>query len=187
MILLIDNFDSFTFNLYDYLKQSGADVMVKRNNEITIQQISQLSPSAIVISPGPGKPEDAGITMNIIDQFQQKIPILGICLGYQAIGVYYGAELIKSPVPVHGKTSEIIHDNDDVFKNIPQQTEVMRYHSLNITNIPPCINLIAKTFIHNEPMALKHVTLPLYGFQFHPESILTTHGKQILNNWLSLS
>jgi len=183
MILLLDNYDSFTYNLYDYLSQLGAEVTVKRNDEISVEEIKTLSPQAIVISPGPKTPNDAGITLPTIHQFHQIIPFLGICLGYQALGQYFGAKLIHSALPFHGKTSKIYLEKDPIFENIPVETEVMRYHSLNIENIPSSLKIIASTVIGNEPMALKHHELPLYGLQFHPESILTTTGFTMLSNW----
>ncbi|MFN0276261.1 MAG: anthranilate synthase component II [Chitinophagales bacterium] len=183
MIFLLDNYDSFTYNLYDYLSQLGAEILVKRNDEITLPEIEDLSPSAIVISPGPKTPKDAGILMQVLHHFHKKLPLLGICLGYQAIGEYFGATLVHSPVPVHGKTSQLFFDENNIlFKNIPQGTEVMRYHSLNITNTPSSVNIIAQTN-NGEPMALQHADLPLFGMQFHPESILTQHGMQMLRNW----
>lgn len=185
MIFLLDNYDSFTYNLYDYLSQLGAEVMVKRNDEISVEEIKLLSPQAIVISPGPKTPEDAGITLETINYFHKSHPILGICLGYQALGQYFGAKLIHSTLPFHGKTSKIYLENDPIFVNIAPETEVMRYHSLNIENIPSSLKIIASTVIGNEPMALKHLELPLYGLQFHPESILTTAGFTMLRNWFS--
>ncbi len=184
MILLIDNYDSFTWNLYDYLAQQGKEVVVKRNDAITINDIAALQPEAIVISPGPETPVEAGITMTLINEFKNTFPILGICLGYQALGIHFGATLIKSPILVHGKTSQINIREDDIFKQIPAKIEVMRYHSLNITNIPQCLTIIASTST-NEPMALKHNSLPLYGFQFHPESILTQFGLHMIKNWIA--
>lgn len=183
MILLLDNYDSFTYNLYDYLSQSGAEVIVKRNDEISVEEIKILSPQAIVISPGPKTPNDAGITLQTIHQFHKTHPILGICLGYQALGQYFGAKLIHSTLPFHGKTSRIYLEPDPIFANIDSETAVMRYHSLNIENIPSELKIIATTIIGNEPMALKHHQLPLYGLQFHPESILTTAGFTMLRNW----
>lgn len=183
MILLLDNYDSFTYNLYDYLAQLGAEVIVKRNDEITIAQIQQLAPQAIVISPGPKTPNEAGITLELIHTFKNTTPILGICLGYQAIGQYFGAALIPAQIPTHGKSSVIEMAQDAIFVNLPEITEVMRYHSLNLRNFPPELKIIAKTQDTNEPMALKHVFLPIYGLQFHPESILTKGGFTMLRNW----
>lgn len=185
-ILLLDNYDSFTYNLYDYLLQCGATVTVKRNDAISIQGIKNLAPEGIVISPGPKRPEDAGISMDLIHHFHATLPILGVCLGYQALGAYFGASVVRSPLPQHGKTSNIEHNGSGLFKNIASPTEVMRYHSLNIAEIPAILEITASTTITNEPMALQHKTLPLCGVQFHPESILTPCGKQLLANWLDM-
>jgi anthranilate synthase/aminodeoxychorismate synthase-like glutamine amidotransferase len=183
MIFLLDNYDSFTYNLYDYLSQLGEEIIVKRNDETTVSEIEKLFPQAIVISPGPKTPQDAGILMQVIHHFHNTIPLLGICLGYQAIGEYFGATLMHASVPVHGKTSALIFNEENIlFQNIPQKTQVMRYHSLNITNIPHVVKITAQTE-SGEPMALQHISLPIVGMQFHPESILTTHGKQMLRNW----
>lgn len=183
MIFLLDNYDSFTYNLYDYLLQLGSDVVVKRNDETTITEIENLNPDAIVISPGPGIPKHAGILMQLIHHFHHKLPLLGICLGYQGIGEYFGATLVHSPVPVHGKTSALVFEQENIlFQNIPQNTDVMRYHSLNITNVPSSIKIIAQTQ-SGEPMALQHESLPVFGMQYHPESILTPYGMLMLRNW----
>ena len=182
MILLIDNYVSFTYNIADYLLQLQSDVSVKRNDEISIAEIKALGPQAIVISPGPKKPVDAGITMQMIAAFYQTVPMLGICLGYQAIGEFFGCRLGRSPVPVHGKTSRIRHSGTGLFEGIPQLTEVMRYHSLNIDGFPPELVQTATTE-SGEHMAFQHISLPLAGVQFHPEAILTQHGKQLMRNW----
>ncbi|MBC8173342.1 MAG: aminodeoxychorismate/anthranilate synthase component II [Chitinophagales bacterium] len=183
MIFLLDNYDSFTWNLFDYLRQLGSDVIVERNDAISPEDISKLNPDAIVISPGPKTPHEAGNLMDVIDFFHEHIPILGICLGYQGIGEYFGATLVRSKIPVHGKTSVVFHQHDPIFDLVPSQTEVMRYHSLNIKHIPEDkIKIIAQTG-EGEPMALRHVSLPIYGLQFHPESILTMYGMQMLRNW----
>ena len=184
MILLIDNYDSFTWNLFDYLSQVGKTVQVVRNDAITIPQIAALQPEAIVLSPGPGSPPDAGITMEVIAQFHRQLPLLGICLGYQALGMYFGAALVHSPVPVHSKTSTIRHQGTGLFQDIPNPTSVMRYHSLNIRSWPDCLECTAVTET-DEPMALRHRTLPLTGVQYHPESILTPYGLAMLRNWVA--
>lgn len=183
-VLLLDNFDSFTYNLFDYLKQCGVTVIVKRNNAISIQEVNNLSVSAIVISPGPKRPEDAGITMDLIHHFHNRMPILGVCLGYQALGAYFGAKVERSPLPFHGKTSLITHNSNGLFSGIASPTQVMRYHSLNIAELPKCLIITAFTRQGNEPMALSHQNLPLAGVQFHPESVLTPCGKQLLANWV---
>ncbi len=183
-ILLLDNYDSFTYNLYDYLSQCGADVLVKRNDAISVNEVKSLPIKAIVISPGPKRPEDAGISMDVIHHFHATLPILGVCLGYQALGAYFGASVVRSPLPQHGKTSQIEHNALGLFKNIPSPTPVMRYHSLNIAEIPAILNITATTSQTLEPMALQHKNLPLCGVQFHPESIQTPCGMQLLTNWL---
>ena len=183
-ILLLDNYDSFTWNLYDYLTRCGANVHVYRNDAITPQAISDMSFNGIVLSPGPGRPQDAGIMMELIEKFHQTHPILGICLGYQALGAYFGAEVIHAPLPMHGKTSTISHDGKGLFEGVPNPTSVMRYHSLNIDRMPPGIRLTAQTTDTGEPMALAHEHLPLCGVQFHPESVLTPAGLTMIGNWL---
>lgn len=185
MILLLDNYDSFTYNLFDYLKQLHEEVVVYRNDAISIDEIKQLQPNAIVISPGPKTPELAGITMQVIAEFYLTIPILGICLGHQAIGQFFGATLVKSIYPMHGKTSKISYTHDAIFENIENPFEAMRYHSLylkNVENTP--LKIIANTD-DNMVMAIKHQLLPIYGLQFHPESILTEEGLKILENWVN--
>lgn len=184
-ILLLDNYDSFTWNLYDYLVRSGAHVQVYRNDAITPDQVATMDPDGIVLSPGPGKPQDAGIMMALIEKMHHSHPILGICLGYQALGAFFGADVVHSPVPMHGKTSTIGHNGKGLFNGIPDPTEVMRYHSLNIDRIPPEIIITARTINTLEPMALEHCSLPLCGVQFHPESVLTKHGLAMVGNWLN--
>lgn len=182
MIFLLDNYDSFTYNLYDYLAQLGSEVVVERNDCISVGEIEHLYPEAIVISPGPGTPDTSGITLQLIHHFHRQIPILGICLGYQAIGQYFGADVVKSPLPMHGKTSSVKLQPDPVFEGISSPAEVMRYHSLNIDHIPDALSVIASTR-SGEPMALRHCQFPVVGFQFHPESILTPSGFAMLRNW----
>ncbi len=183
-ILLIDNYDSFTYNLYDYFLRLGASCVVVRNDEWTPTQLKSFSFDALVLSPGPQRPKDAGLLMWIIDEFHNKKPILGICLGHQAIGEYFGAKLVKAQIPVHGKTSTIHHHNDLLFQNLPPSFKVMRYHSLileSLENTP----LISTSFTEqNEIMSLAHQELPIHAVQFHPESILTEYGLDMLNNWL---
>jgi anthranilate synthase/aminodeoxychorismate synthase-like glutamine amidotransferase len=186
VILLLDNYDSFTYNLFDYLKQLHDEVVVYRNDAISIDEIKQLQPNAIVISPGPKTPEEAGITMQVIQHFHTTIPILGICLGHQAIGIFFGAKLAKLSYPMHGKTSKISYNDDAIFENIENPFEAMRYHSLylkNLENTP--LKIIANTN-DNTVMAIKHQLLPIYGLQFHPESILTEEGLKILENWVNI-
>lgn len=183
MWILIDNYDSFTHILGHYLLELGADIRIFRNDEISIQQIKQLNPQRIIISPGPETPVKAGICMDVIHEFHQQIPILGICLGHQAIGTYFGAELLHAPFPMHGKTSLITHNYHQLFSSIPTTFEVMRYHSLIVKNLPQSLAEIAISNDDQSIMALAHKIFPSIGIQFHPESIGTFHGKQILKNW----
>jgi len=186
MLLLLDNFDSFTYNLYDYLCRLGIPCTVVRNNSCTLAELEALPLQAIVISPGPGRPEDSGITMQVIQHFHNRLPILGICLGHQALGLYFGAKLLRGPEPVHGKTSVLQHNNDKVFEGIPTTFPVMRYHSLVLTGLESTPLEVIATTADGLPMAIKHQELPLYGFQFHPESILTPDGLKLLGNWWAL-
>ncbi len=186
MILLIDNYDSFSYNLYQYIGEINSDIKVIRNNEMTPDEIEKLNPDYIVISPGPGKPKDAGYCEDIIKKFAPKKPILGICLGHQAICEVYGATITYAEKIMHGKTSEIQIDNTaDIFKNIPERINVARYHSLSAkpNTIPDTLKVIAKTD-DNVIMAVKHRDYNVYGLQFHPESILTQNGKTIIKNFI---
>ena len=187
MILLIDNYDSFTYNLYQYIGELGEDIVVKRNDHISIADIENLKPEAIVISPGPGRPENAGICVEVIRNFYERIPILGICLGHQAIGYSFGAKIEKAQKIMHGKTSKLSHNETELFKSLPQQLEVMRYHSLIIQKdtLPTFFQVLAKSNDDDEIMAIKHSKYPLYGMQFHPESVGTVLGKQLLKNFLN--
>ncbi len=185
-ILLLDNYDSFTYNLYDYLCQAGASCIVIRNDTHTLEAIQKMEFDAIVLSPGPKKPKDAGILMELIAHYYRKIPILGICLGHQGIGEFLGATLVKANVPMHGKTSTISHTGHVLFKGLPKSFEVMRYHSLIIRDfIKTGLQLIATTKL-GEAMAISHEKFPLIGIQFHPESILTQHGLKVIKNWLKI-
>lgn len=185
-LLLLDNYDSFTYNLYDYLAQLDTKCTVIRNDKTTIKEIENRHFDAIVLSPGPKRPSDAGILMELIAYFYDKKPILGICLGMQAIGEFFGAELVHATIPMHGKTSWIQHEKQGIFKNIPNPTEVMRYHSLLLRNLPTCLKPMAWTE-NNEWMALQHESLPICGMQFHPESILTNQGLKMLDNWVQMA
>lgn len=185
MVLLLDNYDSFTYNLRDYILQCGNECMVVRNDELRLDEIEQLKFSSIILSPGPKTPKEAGVTMAVIDRFCLTKPILGICLGHQAIGEYFGAQLVKANQPVHGKTTSITHRQHYLFKNIPNPTEVMRYHSLILTGIEQTVlETIAYTDTQ-EIMAVAHPQLPIAGVQFHPESVLTGTGLQLLKNWFA--
>nr|WP_263326114.1 aminodeoxychorismate/anthranilate synthase component II [Neobacillus sp. Marseille-Q6967] len=188
MILLIDNFDSFTFNLYQYLGELGEKAAVYRNNQLTIDEIKKLNPSAIILSPGPGKPEDAGICIEVIQRFYKEIPILGICLGHQAIGAAFGSEVKRANVVKHGKTSFIQHNQEGLFNQLPCPLEVMRYHSLIVSkdSLSGELECTALSEDDQEVMAIKHRNYPLFGLQFHPESIGTPTGKQMLANFLTL-
>lgn len=181
-ILLLDNYDSFTYNLYDYLCQLGLTCKVVRNDKITLEEIEEGHFDGIVLSPGPKRPQNAGILMSLIEHFYQNKPILGICLGMQAIGEFFGAKLVHAPIPVHGKTSLIEHNAKALFENISNPTTVMRYHSLLLKELPDCLECLAWTE-QQELMAVQHKIFPICGVQFHPESILTTEGLAILENW----
>lgn len=183
MWILIDNYDSFTFILNDYLKQFEKNILVFKNDEITIQEIELLAPNRIIISPGPKQPKNAGIVLEIIAHFHQKIPILGICLGHQALGQFFGAKLSKALIPLHGKTSIVLHNNNGVFDGIPQGFKVARYHSLIISELENTHLLPLAFTVQQELMAFQHVEYPCIGLQFHPESILTEFGFHLLRNW----
>jgi para-aminobenzoate synthetase component II len=184
MILVIDNYDSFTYNLVQYLGELGEDLLVYRNNKIGIEEIAQLKPSRIVISPGPGTPVDAGITEDVIRHFHQSTPILGVCLGHQAIGEVFGGKIVRAPTLMHGKVSEIFHDTKGLFKDLPQGFPATRYHSLMVTEVPPCLQISAQTK-DGVVMGLRHRDTPTEGIQFHCESIMTAVGKNILKNFLA--
>ena len=185
MILLIDNYDSFVYNLARYVRELGFREHVIRNDAITLDQIEALKPSHIILSPGPCRPDDAGITLALIGHFAKYIPILGICLGHQAIGQAFGGNVIPAKNPTHGKASFIYHDEKSIFKKLPNPLKVGRYHSLAVCkhHLPSCLNITATT-ADGEIMGLQHQTYPTIGLQFHPESILTEHGHQLLLNFL---
>mgnify|MGYP003429449541 CR=1 FL=1 len=187
MLLIIDNYDSFTYNLVQYLGELGEDVRVYRNDKITLGQIEDLHPSRIVISPGPCTPKEAGISVDTIRGFGGKIPMLGVCLGHQSLAVAYGGEVIRAPRLMHGKTSPITHDGKTIYRSLPSPFEATRYHSLivNRANLPDCFEISAET-AEGEIMGIRHKTLGVEGVQFHPESILTTVGKDLLRNFLKL-
>lgn len=187
MILVIDNYDSFTYNLVQLLGSLGADVQVRRNDEVTIGDISELSPSGILLSPGPGRPENAGITVDVIRRLGGRIPVLGVCLGHQALGYAFGARVVHAPTLMHGETSAIHHREEGVFRALPSPFEATRYHSLVVDpeSLPPELTVTAQT-ADGVVMGLKHRTLPLEGVQFHPESVLTEHGGRMLATWLGM-
>ena len=186
MILVLDNYDSFTYNLVQYLGELGAQVEVVRNDATTIEAIEQSQPERIVISPGPGRPEDAGLTMEVIRRLGPKTPILGVCLGHQAIGAVFGGSVVRAPVPMHGKTSTIQHDGRGVFRGVPSPFTASRYHSLVVAEqgLPPSLEISAKTREDGIIMGLRHKEFPVHGVQFHPESILTGEGHHLLRNFL---
>ena len=187
MILMIENYDSFTYNLVQYLSELGGKLIVHRNDKINIEQIKKMNPSHIVISPGPGRPADAGISEDVIKEFGPKIPLLGVCLGHQAIGEVFGGNVIRAKNLMHGKTSMIYHDNDPLFKDVSNPFEATRYHSLIVEkgSLPDTLQITAWTK-HNEIMGLRHKKFPIWGVQFHPESILTKEGKQLLKNFINI-
>lgn len=188
MLLMIDNYDSFTYNLVQYFGELKEKINVFRNDKISLSEIQKMNPDKIVISPGPGRPESAGISKEIISNFKGKYPILGVCLGHQCIGEVFGADIIRAKRIMHGKTSKIDHDNSKLFKNIPLGFDATRYHSLiiNRETIPDCFKISAWTD-QNEIMGVSHKKYLIEGIQFHPESILTGQGKEILNNFLKLA
>jgi len=187
MILMIDNYDSFTYNLVQYLNQLGAEVLVRRNDEIALAEIEILAPEAIFLSPGPCSPQEAGITVEVIRHFYQTIPILGVCLGHQAIGYAFGADVVRADRVMHGKTSDILNDGQTIFKGLPNPFTAGRYHSLIVDrdSLPPCLQITAETK-EGEVMGIRHETYPVEGIQFHPESILTPQGKRIIRNFLNM-
>lgn len=183
MIVMIDNYDSFTFNLVQYVGELGEEIIVKRNDEITVQEIEDLSPDLIMISPGPCTPNEAGISLETISHFAGRIPIFGVCLGHQSIAQSFGGDVIKAQRLMHGKTSEIIHDGKTIFSGLEQPFTATRYHSLIVKKetIPACFEISAKT-AEGEIMAIRHKEYPIEGVQFHPESIMTNAGKQLIEN-----
>jgi anthranilate synthase/aminodeoxychorismate synthase-like glutamine amidotransferase len=185
MILMIDNFDSFTYNLVQYLRQLGAEVQVARNNTLTVDAVAQLAPEAIVVSPGPGQPQSAGISMDTIRTFSGRIPILGICLGHQAIAAAFGSKIIAARQLMHGKTSTVTADGQAVYRGISKPFKAMRYHSLAVerASLPDCLTVTAESE-DGEIMGIRHRTHMTEGLQFHPESIMTTVGKRLLRNFL---
>jgi anthranilate synthase component 2 len=190
MILVIDNYDSFTYNLVQYLGELGADPVVRRNDEITVSEIESLAPTAVVISPGPGRPADAGISVSLIKRWGSTIPLLGVCLGHQAIAEAYGGRVVNASKLMHGKTSHIAHNGEDLFRGMPSPLEVMRYHSLTVEqeSLPGELEVIAwGADDMSEIHAIRHHEHPVWGVQFHPESVMTERGRDILRNFLDLA
>ncbi len=187
MLLIIDNYDSFTYNLVQYFGTLGAEILVRRNDEIALAEIEALKPERICISPGPGRPESAGISCDLIREFGPRVPVLGVCLGHQCIGQVFGGEVVRAPVALHGKTSEITHHDTGVFRGLAQPFPATRYHSLVVRpeSVPAALEVTA----HSEDgqiMGLQHREFPIHGVQFHPESILTSEGAKLLGNFLAL-
>ncbi|MEY3480912.1 MAG: hypothetical protein RIQ71_1687 [Verrucomicrobiota bacterium] len=187
MILVLDNYDSFTYNLVQYFGELGADLCVVRNDQITVAEIENLAPERIIVSPGPCTPSEAGVSSEVIRTFGERLPVLGVCLGHQCIGEVYGGQVVRADRLMHGKTSPIIHTGKGIFQNLPSPFEATRYHSLIVKRdtLPGVLEITAET-AEGEIMGLQHKTLPVHGVQFHPESILTTEGKRLLKNFLEL-
>ena len=188
MILMIDNYDSFTYNLVQYFGELKAEVVVYRNDAVTVEDIIRMKPERIVVSPGPSSPEHAGVSVEVIRTFAGKVPLLGVCLGHQSIGYAFGGRIIRAGKLMHGKTSRICHDSHDLFKGLPNPFEATRYHSLVIeeASMPSCLEITARAEDDHEVMGVRHKSLPVWGVQFHPESILTKEGKKLLDNFLHL-
>lgn len=186
MILLIDNYDSFSYNLYQLIGQVDSNIQVSRNDKITVDEIAELNPDAIILSPGPGKPENAGICVDVVKELHDKIPIMGVCLGHQAICTAFGGNVSHAKRLMHGKSSKISLDYDFIFKGLPAEITVGRYHSLSLVEdtLPDCLEIISKAKDDREVMAVKHKDYNVYGLQFHPESILTPDGLTIIENFM---
>ncbi len=188
MVLVIDNYDSFTYNLVQYLGELGATVVVRRNDEASIDQLRALTPARVVISPGPGRPEQAGVSLEVIKEFGPRMPLLGVCLGHQAIGLAFGGDVVRAPQPIHGKTSTVEHNGHGVFAGLTASFQAGRYHSLVVDEktLPDDLEVTARTKEDGLVMGLRHRTFPIHGVQFHPESVLTNEGRRILRNFLEM-
>jgi anthranilate synthase component 2 len=195
MVFVLDNYDSFTYNLVQYMGELGAEMVIRRNDELTPQEVAAMKPERILISPGPCTPQDAGISMDLIKHFAAlaesggpRVPILGVCLGHQAIGAAFGGDVIRAPKLMHGKTSEVDHDGKTIFAGIPSAMTCTRYHSLIVSaeRFPEELEVSARTADGETIMALRHRELPIEGVQFHPESVLTSHGRQMIENFLKM-
>jgi anthranilate synthase/aminodeoxychorismate synthase-like glutamine amidotransferase len=188
VVLVIDNYDSFTYNLVQYLGELGAKVIVRRNDEVSLDQLRALSHSRVVISPGPGRPEQAGVSLDVIKEFGAKMPVLGVCLGHQAIGLAFGGNVVRAPAPIHGKTSTVEHNGTGVFAGLSSTFQAGRYHSLVVDeqSLPGDLEVTARTREDGLVMGLRHRSLPIHGVQFHPESVLTNEGRRILRNFLEM-
>jgi anthranilate synthase/aminodeoxychorismate synthase-like glutamine amidotransferase len=188
MVFVLDNYDSFTYNLVQYLGELGAAIRVRRNDQVTLEEIAALQPTHIVISPGPGRPEDAGITEDVIRRFSESVPLLGVCLGHQAIGSVFGGRVVRAPVPVHGKTAVIEHDGRGIFNGLTGPFAAARYHSLVVAedDLPADLEVSARTRDDGIIMGLRHRWRPVHGVQFHPESVMTGEGRRMLRTFLDL-
>jgi len=188
MVLVIDNYDSFTYNLVQYLGELGATVVVRRNDEASIDELRSLGHARVVISPGPGRPEQAGVSLDVIKEFGPRMPLLGVCLGHQAIGLAFGGEVVRAPQPVHGKTSTVEHTNSGVFAGLSPSFQAGRYHSLVVAErtLPADLEVTARTKEDGLVMGLHHKIWPIHGVQFHPESVLTNEGRRILRNFIEM-
>ena len=188
MLLMIDNYDSFTYNLVQYLRELGEEVVVYRNDKISLAEIEELAPERLVISPGPCTPNEAGISVEAIRHFAGKLPILGVCLGHQSIGQAYGGKIVRAERLMHGKTSPVFHDDRELFAGLPDPFDATRYHSLIVekSSLPDCLEITAWT-VEGEIMGMRHKELPVWGMQFHPESILTVDGMDVLMNFLDMT
>ncbi len=188
MVLVIDNYDSFTYNLVQCLGELGATMVVRRNDEAPLDQLRGLGHDRVVISPGPGRPEQAGVSLDVVREFGPRMPVLGVCLGHQAIGLAFGGEVIRAPQPIHGKTSTVEHNGEGVFASISTSFQAGRYHSLIVSEptMPADLEVTARTKEDNLVMGIRHKTLPIHGVQFHPESVLTNEGRRILRNFLEM-
>jgi anthranilate synthase/aminodeoxychorismate synthase-like glutamine amidotransferase len=190
MLLVIDNYDSFTYNLVQFLGELGADPIVRRNDAVSVDEVGRLAPSAIVLSPGPGTPAEAGVTVEVVRRWGATIPILGVCLGHQAIGEAFGGKVVRAAAVMHGKTSQVAHDATELFQGLEAPLEVMRYHSLVVerASLPASLRVTATTAGDpNEIQAVRHATQRVWGVQFHPESAFTSHGQRLLKNFLALA
>ncbi|MBM3806588.1 MAG: aminodeoxychorismate/anthranilate synthase component II [Acidimicrobiia bacterium] len=188
MVLVIDNYDSFTYNLVQYLGELGAQIVVRRNDEASIDELRALGHARVVISPGPGRPEHAGVSLEVIREFGPRMPLLGVCLGHQAIGLAFGGEVLRAPLPVHGKTSTVEHNRAGVFAGLTSAFQAGRYHSLIVAErtLPPELEVTARTTEDKLVMGLRHRRMPIHGVQFHPESVLTNEGRRMLRNFLEM-
>ena len=191
MVFVLDNYDSFTYNLVQYLGELGVEVVVRRNDQITVEEVEQLHPERILLSPGPCTPEEAGITIDLVKKFAGKVPLLGVCLGHQAIGAAFGGNVIRAPHLMHGKTSEVRHDNKTIFHGLPSPMTATRYHSLIVeeSSLPPELEVSAYTTERDGSqtiMGLRHRQFPVEGVQFHPESVLTSAGKTLVENFMAI-